>query len=202
MGNTWSCEPYIMSASLDEIRKSYKEHEDELIWLGEEYYMYCLRLYNDKDFSVNWTLLHPVDYYVLRIRMGVPVLMEELYAYFIYKVLCYCKDSDEINNNLLLVEEIKELSSGMQQLGMKNELTFFADVESQAKEGVNYLVAIKNKIYTAVNVDELNLELFEKWELLYWDKYERYILQGESIFVYEQKCKAIMEEIHLHFHRK
>ena len=63
----WSNEDLIYSDSIEKVKKLYEENEEHVIWRGELYYYYCLRLHETDNFIIDWTLLHPTDYYKLKV---------------------------------------------------------------------------------------------------------------------------------------
>ena len=150
----WNDEVFINSASVESVRKIYDENEKHIIWWGELYYLYCLRLYETKGFIVDWTLLHPSDYYKFKVKLKQYVPKKELYDFFIWTIDCWCNDNlsaTYIPGNLSLEDwlkiaeygcyytllsfpEIREIISLMEQLDMKDELLQFYWLESKVRK--------------------------------------------------------------------
>ena len=150
----WNDEVFISSASVESVRKIYDENEKHIIWWGELYYLYCLRLYETKGFIVDWTLLHPSDYYKFNVKLKQYVPKKELYDYFIWTIDCWCNDEmsatyipgnislddwleiakDCCYYTLLSIPEIREIVFMMEQLEMKDELLEFYWLESKTRK--------------------------------------------------------------------
>ena len=150
----WNDEVFISSASVESVRKIYDENEKHIIWWGELYYLYCLRLYETKGFIVDWTLLHPSDYYKFKVKLKQYVPKKELYDYFIWTIDCWCNEEmsatyipgnislddwleiakDCCYYTLLSIPEIREIVFMMEQLDMKDELLEFYWLESKTRK--------------------------------------------------------------------
>ena len=150
----WNDEVFINSASVESVRKIYDENEKHIIWWGDLYYLYCLRLYETKGFIVDWTLLHPSDYYKFKVKLKQYVPKKELYDYFIWTIDCWCNDEmsatyipgnislddwleiakDCCYYTLLSIPEIREIVFMMEQLDMKDELLEFYWLESKTRK--------------------------------------------------------------------
>ena len=113
-------------------------------------------MHSTKDFIVDWTLLHPTDYYKLKIKLKQDVSKKELYDYFIYTIDCWCNDElsatyipgkislddwleiakEGCYYTLLSFPEIREIVFLMEQLDMKDELLEFYWLESKTRKYV------------------------------------------------------------------
>ena len=163
----WSDEVLINSASLDKVKELYKNNEEQIIWFGETYYLYCLRLHDEEDFIIDWTLLHPTDYFKLKVKLKQYVSKKELYDYFVWTIDCWCNDEmsatfipgslsledwlsiakDSCYYTLLSFPEIREIVFMMEQLDMKDELLELYWLESKVRKYVynNCMTSLTDK---------------------------------------------------------
>ena len=150
----WSNEDLIYSDSIEKVKKLYEENEEHVIWRGELYYYYCLRLHETDNFIIDWTLLHPTDYYKLKVVLKQDVSKKELYDYFVWTINCWSNDKmsatfipgspsledwldiakDCCYYTLLSIPEIREIVFMMEQLDMKDELLEFYWLESKTRK--------------------------------------------------------------------
>ena len=150
----WSNEVLINCASINKVKELYDENEEQIIKFSDTYYLYCLRLHETDNFIIDWTLLHPTDYYKLKVVLKQYVSKKELYDYFVWTIDCWCNDEmsatfipgspsledwlsiakDCCYYTLLSFPEIREIVFMMEQLDMKDELLEFYWLESKARK--------------------------------------------------------------------
>lgn len=149
-------EEFISSAPIDSVKKVYKENEEQIIPFSDTYYCYCLRLHDAEDFITDWTLLHPTDYYKLKVKLRQYVPKKELYDYFVCTIGYWCNDwmsktyipgslsledwlsiaKDCCYYTLLSFPEIRDVVFMMEQSDMMDELLQFYRLESKTRKFV------------------------------------------------------------------